>query len=100
MLRSADEEHKLRFARRWINVHADVALQLGKPLVLAEFGKKAGKGSDRADFYKKVTKPNIKSDVRSRRRCKEGAGASEDSSTGAFATTDRASRGSIASGRD
>ena len=57
ILCSADEEHKLRFARRWINVHADVAAQLGKPLVLAEFGKKAGKGGDRADFYKKVTMP-------------------------------------------
>ena len=56
MLCSADEEHKLRFARRWINVHADVASRLGKPLVLAEFGKKAGKGGERADFYQKVTK--------------------------------------------
>ena len=31
-----------------------MAARLGKPLVLAEFGKKAGKDGDRADFFQKV----------------------------------------------
>ena len=38
--------------RRWVNVHVDVCTQeLGKPLVLAEFGTKA---SARSAFYEKA----------------------------------------------
>ena len=55
---AADEEHKLRFARRWINVHVDVAADLGKPLVLTEFGKKPA-GPARAEFFQKVKPPVI-----------------------------------------
>lgn len=48
------EEAALRFARRWINAHVDACCsQLGKPLVLAEFGKKPA-GAPRAAFYQKV----------------------------------------------
>ncbi|KAK9846590.1 hypothetical protein WJX81_007289 [Elliptochloris bilobata] len=49
---SASEAAKMRFARRWVNVHTDVCTeQLGKPLVLTEFGTKA---SGRPAFYEKV----------------------------------------------
>ena len=48
----AGEEAALRFARRWVNVHADVCTNaLGKPLVLAEFGTKA---AGRPAFYEKA----------------------------------------------
>ena len=52
-LPTADSERKLRFARRWINVHTDLATELGKPLILAEFGWKPA-GASRADFFEKV----------------------------------------------
>lgn len=48
------EEAALRFARRWINSHVDACSQLGKPLVLSEFGKKPA-GPERAAFYEKVS---------------------------------------------
>ena len=47
------EEGALRFARRWINAHVDCCANLGKPLVLTEFGKKPA-GPPRAAFYQKV----------------------------------------------
>lgn len=49
-----DDAAQLRFARRWINCHVDAAAQLGKPLVLGEFGKK-GAGAARAEFFQKVS---------------------------------------------
>ncbi|KAK9820156.1 hypothetical protein WJX72_006760 [[Myrmecia] bisecta] len=52
-LPNADEDQKLRFARRWINSHVDACATLGKPLVIAEFGKKNDDGL-RAAFYEKV----------------------------------------------
>jgi len=33
---------KLDFAVSWLDVHTQLAGRLGKPLVLSEFGKKAG----------------------------------------------------------
>lgn len=48
----ADAATALRFSRRWVNVHADVCKSaLGKPLVLTEFGIKAG---GRPAFYEKA----------------------------------------------
>jgi hypothetical protein len=35
----------LGFGRAWIEAHAAAAAQLGKPLVLEEFGKEAADGS-------------------------------------------------------
>ena len=55
----ADEDHKLNFARRWINSHVDLCTStLHKPLVLAEFGKKPS-GKIRAAFYDKVQLSNM-----------------------------------------
>jgi hypothetical protein len=48
-----DDAAQLRFARRWVNCHVDAAATIGKPVVLAEFGKKGG-GPAREEFYRKV----------------------------------------------
>jgi len=53
-LSAADEEHKLDFTRRWINCHVDCAAELGKPLVITEFGKKPA-GPERVAFFEKAS---------------------------------------------
>lgn len=52
-LQGKDDAAQLRFARRWVNCHVDAAADIGKPVVLAEFGKK-GCGPARAEFFQKV----------------------------------------------
>ena len=47
------EEQKLSFVQRWINCHVDCCNELGKPLVITEFGKKPA-GPVRAAFYEQV----------------------------------------------
>ncbi len=45
---------KLDFALRWVEVHAQLAGQLKKPVVLSEFGKQAGEPGARAAYFGKV----------------------------------------------
>lgn len=54
LLQGKDEAAQLRFSRRWINCHVDAAADIGKPVVLAEFGKK-GCGPAREEFYRKAS---------------------------------------------
>lgn len=49
----SDEDHKLNFVSRWISCHVECCDDLGKPLVITEFGKKPA-GPVRAAFYEKV----------------------------------------------
>ncbi|GAB4817240.1 hypothetical protein N2152v2_004286 [Parachlorella kessleri] len=54
-LPKAAEEAKLRFALSWLDVHTQLAGKLGKPLVLSEFGKKAGEDpGSRAGYFDTV----------------------------------------------
>ena len=53
LVQDKDDAAQLRFARRWVNCHVDAAAAIGKPVVLAEFGKKGG-GPAREEFYRKV----------------------------------------------
>ena len=53
LIQDKDDAAQLRFARRWVNCHVDAAAAIGKPVVLAEFGKKGG-GPAREEFYRKV----------------------------------------------
>lgn len=53
LVQDKDDAAQLRFARRWVNCHVDAAAAIGKPCVLAEFGKKGG-GPAREEFYRKV----------------------------------------------
>ena len=57
LLQGKDDAAQLRFARRWVNCHVDVAAHIGKPVVLAEFGKK-GSGAARQEFFQKVSPDN------------------------------------------
>lgn len=49
-----NEERKLAFSERWIDCHVKCCNDLGKPLVITEFGKKPA-GSIRATFYEKAS---------------------------------------------
>lgn len=60
-------QEQLRFALGWLDCHVELSRQLGKPLVLSEFGKRrggwpgaaaAGRGDEqRAEYYRQVRGP-------------------------------------------
>lgn len=56
-LQNASDDKKLDFSRHWIDCHVQCCQDLGKPLVITEFGKKPA-GPGRAVLYNQVTIPS------------------------------------------
>lgn len=52
-LGAANDEAKLAFTKNWIECHINICRDLGKPLVISEFGKKPA-GPARAALYHQV----------------------------------------------